>query len=555
MQTSQKKKAADPSLKDCANCETNGAKLTCAKCKATHYCSKACQTQHWKNGHKALCVTPEERRPRLVASVADKGDIMPAGAADTEGDGGECPICLESFSGGTLCTLPCTHEFHIECVEALRNQGVQQACPLCRTTLPPGPEKLFEDASCLYVRAAGRHRAAGGSWKPRKSSEEEHMALVIELLTKAANQGHVRAHYSIGFIYFLGSGVAQDYKKAVQWTQKAADQGFSDAQFQLGTMYYNGDGVVLDYKKAVRWFRKAADQGSASAQVNLGEMYNKGKGVAQNYDEAARLFRKAADQGLDTAQFFLANTFFYGEGAAQDYKKAEQWYRKAAHQDFPMAQLYLGTMYADGKGVAQDHKKAVWWFRKAADQGYANAQYSLGNKYLHGEGVTEDNIEAERWFRKAADQSLDTAQYNLGIMYHEGRGVAQDYKEAVRWFRKAADQGFASAQSSLGIMYRDGMGVAQDLNEALLFLSAAEAQGDEEAGEFRKEVEAALCRTSSECPSLEAPSPSKCTCCGRGADSTVKLKPCPRCKGPIYCGKDCQKEHWKKGHKESCIQK
>ena len=45
-------KKIDPSNKDCAYCETSGAKLTCAKCKAAHYCSKACQKQHWKNGHR-----------------------------------------------------------------------------------------------------------------------------------------------------------------------------------------------------------------------------------------------------------------------------------------------------------------------------------------------------------------------------------------------------------------------------------------------------------------------------------------------------------------------
>eukprot|EP00613_Pedinella_sp_CCMP2098_P032666 CAMPEP_0171731352 /NCGR_PEP_ID=MMETSP0991-20121206/28890_1 /TAXON_ID=483369 /ORGANISM="non described non described, Strain CCMP2098" /LENGTH=45 /DNA_ID= /DNA_START= /DNA_END= /DNA_ORIENTATION= len=42
-QNSQKKNAADSCLKDCAYCGAIGAKLTCAKCKATHYCSKACQ--------------------------------------------------------------------------------------------------------------------------------------------------------------------------------------------------------------------------------------------------------------------------------------------------------------------------------------------------------------------------------------------------------------------------------------------------------------------------------------------------------------------------------
>ena len=30
--------------------------LTCSACKSVHYCTKECQRQHWKNGHKAMCM-------------------------------------------------------------------------------------------------------------------------------------------------------------------------------------------------------------------------------------------------------------------------------------------------------------------------------------------------------------------------------------------------------------------------------------------------------------------------------------------------------------------
>mmetsp|Transcript_16125 Transcript_16125/g.27482 ORF Transcript_16125/g.27482 Transcript_16125/m.27482 type:complete len:105 (-) Transcript_16125:125-439(-) len=104
-------------------------------------------------------------------------------------------------------------------------------------------------------------------------------------------------------------------------------------------------------------------------------------------------------------------------------------------------------------------------------------------------------------------------------------------------------------------MYFLGKGVVQDSRKALFFLSAAEAQGVEEASELRKELEATLHDTSSECSVLSAPPLGQCTCCGRDGDNTVKLKPCPRCKGPLYCGKDCQSKHWKNGHKEFCTKK
>ena len=175
--------------------------------------------------------------------------------------------------------------------------------------------------------------------------------------------------------------------------------------------------------------------------------------------------------------------------------------------------------------------------------------------YRNGTGVAQDYSEAVRYFRKAADQGFANAQFNLGNSYRNGDGVAQDCSEAARWYRKAADQGDADAQLSLGALYYFGNGISQDLKLALFFISAAEAQGVEKAVELRKEIEAALLLAPCECPGLDAPFPSKCTCCGCKAENDVKLKPCPRCKGPLYCGKDCQSKHWKNGHKESCTKK
>ena len=55
----------------------------------------------------------------------------------------------------------------------------------------------------------------------------------------------------------------------IPWFRKAADQGDSDGQYMLGYMYYEGKGVPEDYAEAMKWFRKAADQGNADAKVSL----------------------------------------------------------------------------------------------------------------------------------------------------------------------------------------------------------------------------------------------------------------------------------------------
>jgi hypothetical protein len=52
----------------------------------------------------------------------------------------------------------------------------------------------------------------------------------------------------------------------------------------------------------------------------------------------------------------------------------------------------------------------------------------------------------------------------------------------------------------------------------------------------------------------ESPIPTRqCASCGRGCEKGLRLKPCSRCRNVVYCGNECQRAHWKGGHKESCI--
>ena len=263
----QEKKIIDPSKKDCTNCGTSGAKLTCGACKASHYCSKACQKQHWKNGHKGACMTPDKRRPQAP------NDSSGAAAEETSkvDESSECPICLDFLSRGTLCTLPCQHDFHRECVEALRKYGVLQACPLCRAALPDGPEKLSDDAVRIYVTLKRKVNSGKASWLSLTAPQKKLMAEVVVMWTTSANQGHAQAQNNLGVMYNNGQGVIQDNKKAAKWFRKGADQGSAEAHFRMGVMYNNGLGVEKDTEKAVKWFQKAAEQGHVGAQRFLGE--------------------------------------------------------------------------------------------------------------------------------------------------------------------------------------------------------------------------------------------------------------------------------------------
>merc|ERR1711865_500781 len=177
--------------------------------------------------------------------------------------------------------LPCSHEFCRKCVDALRSHGLKQLCPLCRRPLPPGAEKLLEQADRLYIQVARHVNRGAFSWSTLPPTLRRKMKNAEILYQESAAQGDANAQTNLGFMYHNVHGVSQDYARAVEWFTKGADQGNAGAQANLGLMYKNGYGVSQDYARAVEWFTKAADQGNAGALSNLGLMYKNGYGVSQ----------------------------------------------------------------------------------------------------------------------------------------------------------------------------------------------------------------------------------------------------------------------------------
>ena len=92
-----------------------------------------------------------------------------------------------------------------------------------------------------------------------------------------------------------------DYATAFQIFRALAEQGDADAQYFLGWMYYKGQGVLQDYKKAVEWNRKSAEQGEANAQFALGAAYALGRGVIQDNVYAHMWWNIATSNGLSGA--------------------------------------------------------------------------------------------------------------------------------------------------------------------------------------------------------------------------------------------------------------
>jgi hypothetical protein len=133
------KQASDTA--ECTNCgvvQTDCSLMNCSRCKLTMYCSKSCQKQHWRQGHKRFCLTEGERTPTTAKTDACKE---------------RCAVCFEGFSphvikikkaikhvkvgdDSTLSgELKCGHKLHFKCIRDITMLCMLKACPLCRVPI------------------------------------------------------------------------------------------------------------------------------------------------------------------------------------------------------------------------------------------------------------------------------------------------------------------------------------------------------------------------------------------------------------------------------------
>jgi hypothetical protein len=174
--------------------------------------------------------------------------------------GEDCPICLDTVTMASTRSLRCAHVFHVACVAMLRTFKLKRACPVCRTSLPPGPGKLHERASLRYMVVARKVTRGKTSWGALTMIEKRDIDAALLEWHAAADQGLVQAQYVLGCMYCQGHVVARSYVVAKEWYLKAAHQGDAEAQYAIGIMFQQGHGVAQSDEEAARWFSTAADK-------------------------------------------------------------------------------------------------------------------------------------------------------------------------------------------------------------------------------------------------------------------------------------------------------
>jgi TPR repeat protein len=211
----------------------------------------------------------------------------------------------------------------------------------------------------------------------------------------------------------------------VEQVEEAADEGDAEALYILATVYFKGSRVPRNFKKAAELYTRAGELGLALAQIHLGEMYFDGTKVPQNDRQALRWYQVAALQGMPNAQFGMGRIYAEGQGAPQDFGIAARWYEQAAMQGHGKSQHELGLLYAAGAGVPQEAQNAYKWLALAASQGITEA---VSGRDEVRKAMTADQLAAAQ--REAAAFQA-TPHYNASNLQRQVSNIMERAKGLV----------------------------------------------------------------------------------------------------------------------------
>ncbi|TGT72073.1 MULTISPECIES: caspase family protein [unclassified Mesorhizobium] len=243
-----------------------------------------------------------------------------------------------------------------------------------------------------------------------------------------------RFHYELGRA-LLAAGKVDEAKKAIQ---EAADKGHVRAVFELGYLNATGTGMPANRKQANTFYAAASDKGDPYGMTSWGRALFNGYGVDRDTSKGLDLLLKAAAMGHTYAMNDLAAIFTEGRnGVPADPARAVAFLKAGVERQDMYSMNLLGRNYLAGTGVEKDPKTALSLFQKSMDLGQPYAPGSLARMYRDGVGVQQDLAEAQRLFELATDRGDQSAAYDRAALEMQ-RGDKADQAVAARYLAFAA---------------------------------------------------------------------------------------------------------------------
>eukprot|EP00984_Skeletonema_dohrnii_P013427 scaffold5570_cov87-Skeletonema_dohrnii-CCMP3373.AAC.3 len=269
---------------------------------------------------------------------------------------------------------------------------------------------------------------------------------------------------------------------------------------------------------------------------------------ANDHKKTRTITAKHANKGRAWAQTYIGTCYLRGmNGFALDKKKGLQFLKQAADQRDPEALFAIAFVYKE-ETLERDESKCVYYLKEAADLGHTDAQQELALTYS-----THEKEKRLHYTTLAASQGDAKACDMLGahFMYAEC-GLTKSLVLAKHYCEKNLEDELSAYIFSLAL-YQLGLERFERIMEIpghspvpkASFWARKAQEGD--SPPIRGNATELLSM-------LENAAKSRCTNCRKEAGCS-SFKRCVRCLGAWYCGKECQVQHWKAGHKVDCIKR
>jgi len=290
------------------------------------------------------------------------------------------------------------------------------------------------------------------------------------------------------------------------------------------------------------------------AFVCLFSMYLQGPDHVRSLAKANQCLEKAAKGGVIEAQILLKLYHWYSDPELSlEYAMDVML---AAHRDGHATQIisHYGAIVGELEGTKRNlvwQKGAVLfhqvlttvdvdtpWPQDPLHEARASFLWFIGRSIclaLRGESVDYDyQEEGLSLLLKAAELRSPQAAEVLSILYTGAyKGTEADLEKLMYWLQKGAEWSDTTrhALTTANWLEEEASG-PQDLKMARKLTKRAARLGDEQAQTKLRQCNNQACKNQ---------------------ESRVKdFKRCSKCRVAIYCSVDCQRQHWKNGHKQVC---
>lgn len=313
---------------------------------------------------------------------------------------------------------------------------------------------------------------------PALSCDDAKMEQNLAELKETASQGDAYSQRQVYLRYAQKGHSVQ----AAAWADvlidnltRKANEGDMKAMWMLARLFLTGDGVIpADSVRSVEWFSKLSDAGEPSAAFILGDIYtkqNNQENARSAYGKAYRIYSEQADRNDLEALYWQGYMELNALGIPQDAARGISKLEKAAAGGIIPAAYQLFKIYTQGTGTQADEARALSYATQLADDGKdAQMAYLVADAYLKGKGTAPDKEKGMVYLNKALAAQVPAALYHKAWLLQE----ENKHEEALAFYRAAAQQGHADAAVKAGSMLIFGLGIEADPAEGLKILQYAD---------------------------------------------------------------------------------